>query len=168
MDSNANNKKNNKKSILRIALWSCFGVVCAAFLLGVFTFSGFFQPILNKYDPSVSALVEVAAPTDEWQTADTLTYSNGYDPLSGEKPEQQDYLEYRSVLAKRKVCCLFPGGDENVVVEMRIIDEDGNIVVNPLALTSATAYSINELDRNTKYTVQYRSLTPGYYTLQFE
>ena len=158
---------DRKKRVRRVVLWSCFGLVCVGFLFVVFTFSGLFQPVLNKYDPSVSALVEVTEPTDEWQTANLLTYSNDYDPFSGETPEQQNYLEYRSLLSKKEVCCLFPGGDEDTVVEMRILDEEGNVVVEPLALTSATDFSLKQLDKNTKYTVQYRSLTPGHYTLQF-
>lgn len=155
-------KKHFSKRI-KVAAWTCFGVVCLSFLLVVFTFAGVLQPLFDKYDPSVSALIEITEPTEEWQTAKGLAYLESDSSIN-----RKDYLEYRTILAKKKASCLFPGGDENVVVEMRILDEENNVVVGPLALTSVSDFSVGELKLNKQYTVQYRSLTPGHYTLQFE
>lgn len=160
--SNDSKERSTKSKALKITFWSCFGVVCAVFLVGVFAFAGVFDPLEEKFDASVSALIEVDKTTDEWQTADELHY------FDGDKTISKDYMEYSSPLAKKRVSCLYPGGDKNTTVEMRIIDDSGDVVVGPLALTADGYYSVSELKRNEKYTVQYRGLTPGHYTLQFE
>lgn len=154
------------KKVVRVTAWSCFGVVCVSFLLCVFGWAGFFKPIYDRYYCSMSARIEASEATDEWQTA-AIRYFSGSD--NGENPEQKAYLEYDSIFAKKRVSGMFP--DSFGSVDIRILDEDGNVVVEPTQVCSLGEQGyidIDELKTNTKYTVQYKCSEPGTYPLQFE
>ena len=161
---------SRSSKVLRVTGWSVFGVACTAFLLGTFAYAGVFDSIYDKYDPSVTTLVDVAEPTNEWQTVEKLGYSRDYDFENMEKGEDRDYLEYNSILAKKTVSC-YPGADlqgkEDVKIDIRVIDKEDNTVVGQYSLDPVEPCNI-DVSLNKQYSIQYKTETPGHYTLQFE
>lgn len=149
-------KKPFKKLKLRFVFWLVFGIFCTAVIVVTMSFAGVFDKIESKFYHSVSFLVEDAEPADEWITIADYRY---FDGDSNGVYTTEDYLELRGIFQRKELSCSYP----NVYsAELRIIDQDGNVVVDTFEANGGTMdIKLNGLKLGEKYYVQYRSDTGG-------
>ena len=149
-------KKPFKKLRLRFLFWLCFGIFCSTVILVTMDYAGVFDEIERAFYHSEAFLVENAAPTDEWVTINEYIYNDGYYDNS---IVTENYLEVRGLFRKKKLDCSFPDWYK---ATLRILDEDGNIVVEPFEANGGTmSIPMKELKGGEKYYVQYISETGG-------
>ena len=141
--------------------WICFGLFCATTLATVILWSldqqGCFIDFETEHYPGVSTIIYSDGATTEWNTITDWQHMDNTN-------DKTDYFEYRHLLAKQKVNChnTWPGE-----IELRFLDEDGNVAVKPITLEPGTEVSINNIKLFKKYTVQYRCAEEGHYALNF-
>ena len=151
-----NAKKPFKKLKLRFIFWLCFGIFCSSVIVFTLTTAGAFDNLERNLYRSVSFIVENAEPADEWVTVTEYKYSDGY---SNGIPQTLDYLEIRGLFPRKELSCSFP---DEYSAEIRILDEYGNVVVEPMEVRGGMIdIPLKELKGNEKYYFQYKSVTGG-------
>lgn len=153
-----------RKLKLRFVFWLCFGIFCTSVIFCILGFAGTFYEIEAYFYHSVSAVIEIEESTDEWVTVTDYRYFNG---MNIDNVETAEYLELIGSFPRKELSCPFPER-EGVTVEVRIIDEDGNVVVEPMELKGGEEVSVNQLKRNKQYIVQCRSDYPDTYIFHIE
>lgn len=149
-------KKPFKKLWRRFIFWLIFGIFCTSVIIFTLNIAGAFDNIEKNFYRSVSFLVEDAEAADEWVTITEYRYFDGY---SGDNRITENYLEIRGLFPKKELYCSFP---DIYSAELRILDENGNVVVEPFEANGGmTNIPLKELKGNTKYYVQYISDTGG-------
>lgn len=66
----------------------------------------------------------------------------------------KDYFEYKTILVNKT---LVNDANNSGAVEVRVLDESGNIVIEPTTVESGKSFSVEELKLNTKYRVECRN-----------
>lgn len=96
---------------------------------------------------------------DEWIRLDLIKG----DPFSNTTSWHEPYLVFDDPFYKKKVV---NSGNSSGTVEMRILDVDGNIVMEPFVIESGKVVSLEKLEDNTPYIVEYRA-DGDYYAFTF-
>ena len=149
-------KKPFKKLRLRFVFWLVFGIFCTAVIVFTLAVAGKFDSLEEKFYHSVSFLVENAEPADEWTTIAEYRY---FDGQTDGIYTTENYLELRSRFQRKELSCTFP---DVYSAELRILDEDGNIVVDAFEANGGVLdIKLKALKFGQKYYVQYRSETGG-------
>lgn len=66
----------------------------------------------------------------------------------------EEYLEFDNIFYRKRV---INSGVSSTAVEMRILDTDGNVVVEPFVVEAGEAVPLEQLENNTPYIVEYRA-----------
>lgn len=155
-------RKPFKKLKMRFIFWLVFGIFCSCVICTMLYYAGVFDDIEHNFTRSASCIIENAEPSDQWATVEEYLYFDGY---INNKMAENDYLEIRGLFPRKKLYCSFP---DIWSAEIRIIDEDGNVVVEPMEVQGGMMdISLKGLKRNTKYYLQYRTETGGNFAFNF-
>lgn len=129
-------------------------VVLFAFLLAreyLAEDSELFQPRTRAYAGTVgSTYLGELSDGEEW----TRLYFVKDDLFSNVTLWQEPYLEFDNIFYEKKVV---NHSYSSTAAEMRILDTEGNIVIEPFVIEPGTAVSLEALARNTPYIVEYRA-----------
>lgn len=66
----------------------------------------------------------------------------------------EEYLKFDNIFYKKKV---INSGVSATAVEMRILDAEGNVVVEPFVIEAGEAVPLKQLENNTPYVIEYRA-----------
>lgn len=162
--SNDKKKIDKRRKVIRIVAWSCFGVFVAGCALGIGALKlmgeGKFyimrDSIFDFFYPKEPGIVRITDNTDEWHK---VNFSK--EEINDNKVVEvsYDYFEYNTFLVNKE---LTNHANSSGAVEIRIIDENGNVVIAPTTVQNGTSISLDTLELNTKYTVECRNGSGDY------
>lgn len=146
----------NAKKIVISAISSVLTLVLAVFLFfmvkeHITEDSELFQPTTRAYAGTVGQLcLGELSNGKEWTR---LTFEK--DKLfSNVTLLHEPYLEFDNFFYEKKVV---NHSDSSTAVEMRILDTEGNIVMEPFTIEPGKVVSLEQLENNTPYIVEYRA-----------
>lgn len=154
----AKTKKPFSKVKKRAIAWSCFSVVVLVSLMGIVTMKLMENGSLYKFFyPKSIGFVTLEEGMDTWQTVNFTikNYTQGK-----EKEEVVGYFEYNTIFVDKK---LVNSANSCGGIEIRILDENGDVVIEPTFIDNGKSISVENLEINTKYTVQCRNGSGEYW-----
>lgn len=142
--------------------WNLKKIVISAVSVGVTLALTFFLFALGReflFDASRGVL----APTIIRAYSRNMEAEDGWTRLTFEKDdrwfrkatqENMEYLEFDGMFYEKEIV---NSGNSSAAVEMRILDSDGNVVVEPFSIEAGRAVAQPQLERDTPYIVEIRA-----------
>ncbi len=141
----------------KVLFWFLFSSACVLFLAFVVfgNSSRLRMTVYNYFYPILPGIVECNQ-EKEWHT---VSFS-----LIDETSEEyyKDSFSYSTPFVRKMMVCSASSSDRSSV-EIRVLDQDGNIVIDKTEMTNDSSISLEALDNETEYTLQCRYGEGGYY-----
>lgn len=157
-------KEFKQKWTMEKILISAVSAVLAVFLFfpvrNAVMESQIFQPVTRACAGTVGQLyLGALSDGEEW----TRLYFVKEQMFSGSVSWWEPYLEFDNVFYEKEV---INSANSATAAEMRILDAEGNIVIEPFVIEPGRAVSLEELEDHVPYIVEYRA-DGDYYVFSF-